>query len=359
MISLKRFLDKEPSGIQLSALGPQEILPTTIECYRSVLRAIGKSAVKGCPSIGASLECSLNDLEPYISTDSSSELLIDTTEKIEKKLGEWGGQTADHLKSKADEVKQLLLALAHTAQLVGEKNNCYTDNFKGLTSRLETIVDLDDLTQIRSSLVDRLTELKSSVEQMTRESRMLVAQLRAEVTTYENRLKTVEQLILKDELTGVDNRRSIEDRIQFNINNGQTFCVAMIDLNGFKAINDKYGHIAGDDLLRQFARELQINTRSATDVVGRWGGDEFLVLVSSDMAGASLHTNRIRDWVFGKYTLQRGDKSQTVDIYMEASIGLAQWNPGDTLQYLIAQADAAMYRDKQNPRITKRSLASA
>jgi len=358
MISLKRFLDMQ-SGPQVVELEPEELLATTKDCYRSVLLAVGKSAVEGCPAVGAELESNLQGLERHISTDLTPEEMTKTKEQIETKLFEWGQHTAEHLKAKADEVKELLLALARTAESVGDRDQCYTNQFKGLTSRLETIVNLDDLTLIRASLVERLTELKNSVDQMTRDSQRLVAQLRAEVSTYETRLRTVEHLILKDDLTGVENRRSIEERIQFNISHCQSFCIAMIDLNDFKLINDAHGHLAGDDLLRQFARELQVNTRSASDIVGRWGGDEFLVLLSCDVAGASLHTERIRDWVFGKYTIQCGQRGLTANVYMDASIGLAPWTPGETMQQLIAKADAAMYQDKQKPRVPHPTLRTA
>lgn len=133
------------------------------------------------------------------------------------------------------------------------------------------------------------------------------------------------------------------------IENKMRFSVIMIDLNGFKQVNDKYGHLAGDDLLRQFAMELQMYTRSG-DMVGRWGGDEFVVLLSSDAAGAASHMDRIREWVFGKYTIHRGANKDATVVHMDASLGLAEWREGVTMQEVVAEADAAMYRDKNKSR---------
>jgi diguanylate cyclase len=242
-------------------------------------------------------------------------------------------------------VKELLLALAKTAESVGSRDKGYSTKFSELTGRLEKVAHLKDLTQIRSSLVEQVSELKRNVDQMTRENQQLVAQLRAEVSIYETRLKSVEHLALKDQLTSLANRRSIEERIQWNIENSQECCVAMIDLDRFKQVNDKYGHVAGDDLLKQFATELQLNTRSG-DLVGRWGGDEFVVVLSCNLTAAKAHGERVQQWVLGKYTLHSGSKAPIV-LQVDASIGTAQWRGGQTMAQLIAEADENMYLEKK------------
>ena len=171
-----------------------------------------------------------------------------------------------------------------------------------------------------------------------------MAHLRAEVSTYETRLKAAENLALKDQLTNLANRRCIEERMQAYIESGREFCVAMIDINDFKQVNDSYGHVAGDDLLKQFAKELQTSMR-AGDPVGRWGGDEFILAMTCDLQAAKAHIDRTRQWVCGKYTIC-GAKSPPVVVQVTASIGAAAWRPGDSMKHLLAEADAAMYRDK-------------
>jgi diguanylate cyclase (GGDEF)-like protein len=242
-------------------------------------------------------------------------------------------------------VTELLIALAKTAESVGDQTQGQTSQFRELSVRLESIAVLDDLAEIRSSLVRRVSELKDSVDRMNRDNEHLVSRLHAQVTQYETRLREVEHLVLKDELTGVANRRSVEERIQRYIANRQTFCVVMLDLNGFKQINDRHGHLAGDQLLRQFSAELKTITRTG-DIVGRWGGDEFVVLLSCDAAGARVHTDRIREWVFGKYTLEKGDRQKSLEVRVEAAMGVAQWHAGDSMERVIAAADAAMYHNK-------------
>ena len=345
MISLKKYLDMNTPGLLESEPDSNEqLLAATLESYRSALRAISKSAVQACPALGSDLERGLANLESCLSNDPTPEVVKQTEEQVEDQLQKWGGQTAEHFKGKADEVKELLIMLARTAESVGERDQRYTKQFGDLTAGLRTIANLEDLTQIRSSLVQKATELKNCVDQMAQDSQDSLAQLRSKVSVYETKLKAVEQLALKDTLTGLANRRSVETRMEWRIAQKQTFCVVILDLNRFKQVNDAYGHPVGDDLLKQFSQELRSNVRSA-DLAGRWGGDEFILVLGCDLAGAKSQVERMQKWVFGKYTIQTGTDALTVQV--EASIGLAQWQPGQTVQEVIDQADAAMYRDKQ------------
>jgi diguanylate cyclase (GGDEF)-like protein len=345
MISLKKYLDMDKADVLVAEPEPEGLFPAMLQSYCAVLGAIGKTASQISPALGADLESNLQRLEHRVAFNTSADSVQKVEKQVEVQLQEWGGRVSDHLKAKADEVREILVALAKTAESVGSWDHGYSSQFKEVTGRLEKIADLDDLTQIRSSLVKQVSELKSNVDQMTRSSKELVAHLRAEVSIYETKLKTAEQLSLRDDLTRVANRRSVEERIRWSIESRQTFCVIMLDLNGFKQVNDEHGHLAGDDLLKQFAVELQSNTRSG-DLVGRWGGDEFIVVLSSDPAGTTAHVDRIRKWVFGKYTIHDGTGSDGKVVFIDASIGVAEWKPGKTLQSLIAEADGIMYKDK-------------
>ena len=145
-------------------------------------------------------------------------------------------------------------------------------------------------------------------------------------------------------LTGLDNRQGVESKVQWRIAAQQRFCVAMLDLNGFKEVNDLYGHEAGDDLPRQFSSELRSTSRIA-DVVGRWGGDEFIVVLGGTLADAQARMQRIQEWVLGSYTVENLPDESRID--MTAAVGLAEWHPGETFNELVARADALMYQEKK------------
>ena len=350
MISLKKYLDSN-SSTAVAAAEPEpaaDLTAPAMESYRGVLLAVGKSAIEISPALGTELDNNLRGLERRLSVGYTADSLHKSVKQVEVQLHEWSSRTAELLKKQSDDVKELLVALAKAAESVGNRDQGYTTKFKALTGRLERIADLNDLTQIRSSIVERVAELKDAAEQMARDNRQLVAHLQSEVSTYETRLRSVEHLALKDPLTGLANRRSLEERIQWNIDNSQQFSVVMLDLNRFKPVNDIHGHLVGDELLKQFAMELQLNTRSG-DLVGRWGGDEFLVVLNCGAQAALAHLARLREWVFGKYTIRHAGK-EPITVEMDASIGTAEWHSGVPLQELIAEADEAMYIDKHRSR---------
>jgi diguanylate cyclase (GGDEF)-like protein len=181
---------------------------------------------------------------------------------------------------------------------------------------------------------------------MAQESRTLVAELKNEVSSYKSKLKQAEDLASTDELTGVANRRGIESFILSNIDKSALFTVVMFDLNEFKGINDTFGHIAGDEILKQFAKGLRSCTRDQ-DLVGRLGGDEFIAVMTCGESRARSMLGKIRDNVFTRYML-RDDKGNFLSsIQVNASVGVAEWQAGETIQQVIARADAAMYMNKE------------
>ena len=154
--------------------------------------------------------------------------------------------------------------------------------------------------------------------------------------------KQLAVLASRDTLTGLANRRFIETHLDSLVRRGIPFMAIYIDLNGFKKINDTYGHSAGDDLLKQVGTRLRAAFRS-TDVVGRWGGDEFVALgdVSTDV---QLNISRIKEGLAGDFLVTKGDGHHRVRI--GAAVGVAAWKPGDTAAELLRRADLEMYEEK-------------
>lgn len=341
MISLKRYLDSHQPAAEA---GPSTSL---LDAYRSALTAMGMCAVKAIPGLGDDLQRTLTGLGRELSESSDGELLARTESGVTQALQHWGDQAHENLQQKTGDVKELLVVLARTAATIASSDTRYSKQFDDFTARLERIANLEDLTQVRRSLVRSAAELKSCVEQMSKSTRDSVAQLQADVVTYQTKLEETEQLASRDGLTGLFNRAKIVKHVEERMAAGRPFSVAMIDLNGFKQVNDRLGHAAGDDLLKQFSTELRSNARPS-DLVCRWGGDEFLLVLDCTNRDAAAHIERIQKWVVGDYTIEGATGRQKV--HLDAAIGLGEWAPGKTMRDVVGEADAAMYKKKGDRR---------
>ncbi len=152
---------------------------------------------------------------------------------------------------------------------------------------------------------------------------------------------------LHDRLTGLYNRGKTEDRLRQEIARssryGNTFSLILFDVDHFKLVNDRFGHNAGDDVLVEVATQLSNNIRVA-DFIGRWGGEEFLVILpeTSLESGGEVAEN-LRMHV-AQQTFPIPDGGVTV------SAGVSAYLPGDSIQDLVKRADAALYLAKEDGR---------
>jgi len=160
----------------------------------------------------------------------------------------------------------------------------------------------------------------------------------------EVRTEEVYKLAVLDPLTGLYNRRSGEQRLAQEMSrsarNGRPLTILALDLDDLKQINDKYGHPAGDELIRRFAERLHKATRGS-DVPIRMGGDEFLVLLPEcKPEGIRAVLNRLGG-------LQVECRGQMVDVSFSA--GWTNFAPGESAEELIRRADDALYANKRDP----------
>lgn len=194
---------------------------------------------------------------------------------------------------------------------------------------------------------DEIARLARAFDEMTQAVGDNTGRLEAMVA---ERTQKLEQLAQHDPLTSVLNRRGFEEAFAREQNraqrNGKACGLVIVDLDRFKLVNDDYGHHAGDEVLIACARRM-LSTLRSYDACARWGGDEFILLIS-DCTAESLAA------VAGKIaTLLRASPVALSDgraVPMTASLGAAMARPRDSLTDAAARADAALYQVKRNGR---------
>lgn len=158
-------------------------------------------------------------------------------------------------------------------------------------------------------------------------------------------LAQIERLASIDDLTGLDNRRSLMQwlaaQMALHERTGQPLCVALLDVDHFKRVNDTFGHAAGDRVLQRFAREA-LSTLGSADRLGRYGGEEFiLVLPATSLRESETPLERIRQGIADSDWSEINPRMR-----ITVTIGATEYRSGETVEELLQRADAALYQGK-------------
>jgi diguanylate cyclase len=213
------------------------------------------------------------------------------------------------------------------------------------------------------SKADNISELNSILDEVLKETRMVQAEAlkardkmvlaRQEVQDAESRIHALEaklqhlsELVREDQLTGSLNRRGLDDVFERETarsdRRGTPLCIAVLDLDDFKKLNDTYGHIAGDAALKHLVKIVKETLRSM-DVIARFGGEEFLILMPETTIEAAASTmTRLQRELTKHFFLHDNDK-----VLITFSAGVALRRPNEEQTELVKRADKAMYTAKQ------------
>ena len=202
----------------------------------------------------------------------------------------------------------------------------------------------DQLARERVATLKAEFELQR-VQQARALERLRNRELTAAYAKLEERANTLTHLSLRDGLTGLFNRRHFDEVLALELaraqSSGHPLSLALLDIDHFKRINDGFSHVVGDAVLRQVSQVISHELRQA-DIAARYGGEEFaLILPHTSLEGARIAGEKVRvaiataDW--SKFTPGAG---------VTASLGLAQWSPGESPVDLVQRADLALYSAK-------------
>ncbi|MBU1172560.1 MAG: GGDEF domain-containing protein [Proteobacteria bacterium] len=176
------------------------------------------------------------------------------------------------------------------------------------------------------------------------------------ISSFKNTLNTIlkindlEKTVTTDPLTGCYNRRALNDLLDRTINNAQRYkrdvSLIMMDIDFFKSINDTHGHLFGDKVLQAISHEIHGFIRKG-DFLARYGGEEFVVVLPETSLSVAVEITHRLKWKIENLRLQTPTKG---DLKVTASYGVSSLNQGDNSQSLLSEADAMLYRSKENGR---------
>ncbi len=212
--------------------------------------------------------------------------------------------------------------------------------------KAKNIVELNTiLDEVMQDTRTMQTEALRSRDEMVA-AREEVQQAEAKIQELESKLEELSELALEDGLTGSLNRRGLDDAFEREMARAERrkspLCVALLDLDDFKRLNDTYGHSAGDGALKHLVQIIKDTLRSM-DVVGRFGGEEFLiVLPDTDLPDAVRTITRLQRELTKRIFMHDNSK-----VLITFSAGVALRAPGEAQAALVGRADAALYKAKR------------
>ncbi|SFQ75146.1 diguanylate cyclase [Pseudomonas sp. NFPP07] len=246
---------------------------------------------------------------------------------------------------------------ADSSSAAREMDTQIREQVDGLQSSVQEAADLDDLKQVLESHLEGLLgtmdhhqkqrdEREKEVAARLQSLAERVSSMEQEAQGYREHLEEQRQKALIDPLTGLPNRAAWSERLEHEVaqwqQHGNTLLLAMLDLDHFKRINDNYGHLAGDKVLKIIAGVLRKRLRG-NDFIARFGGEEFVLLIPDTTwpVGARL-AETLRAAIEACPFHFKGER-----VTITMSIGMSAFKPGERSDLVLKRADQALYRAKE------------
>ncbi len=288
-----------------------------------------------------------------------AEVLGEAGRRLERERAELEGFLAQ-LDDRLQELDGFVRSQDEAREAAREDGRALDEAVRGHVEGIEdSLREAHDLAALRRAVGERLEHVREHLarfrereEARYRQAREEAERLRGRIDALEReaaglreRLREERELALTDPLTGLPNRLAYEERIAQEHARWKRFAtplsLVVVDVDHFKAINDRYGHRAGDKVLRALGRLLRGRLRE-TDLAARYGGEEFvLVLPGADREAAAAVADEIRRAVAGY-----GFHYQGEPVRVTVSCGVAAFGEGDTPERVFERADAALYAAK-------------
>ena len=247
-------------------------------------------------------------------------------------------------------VKNMMMTFIDRLGAVATSTGDFHEKMGGYSEKIRAAHDIGELNQILDEVLKETRAVQS--EALKARDNMMVARqevqdAEARIHALEAKLQHLSELVREDQLTGSLNRRGLDDVFERETaradRRGTPLCIAVLDLDDFKKLNDTLGHIAGDNALKHLVRVVKDTLRSM-DVIARFGGEEFLILLPETTIEAATATmTRLQRELTRHFFMHENEK-----VLITFSAGVALRRPNESQIELVKRADEAMYRAKKS-----------
>ena len=278
-----------------------------------------------------------------------SQRAIDDAERRLKEVLFKQSQLKASLSEARDAIKQMLAGFVDHLADFAEATSEYHDKIEGCAEKISSANDISELESVLGEVMRETRTIQINAQRSRDELRSTqkkVEESELRIKELERELETTGDLVRHDQLTGVLNRRGLEDIFNKEIGRSKrhdtVMCVALLDIDNFKKLNDSLGHDVGDQALIHLATVCR-ETLRPQDTVARFGGEEFIILLpETPLNDAVIAMTRLQRELTKKFFLSGNEK-----VLITFSAGVTQMQNEDTQASVIKRADTAMYEAKR------------
>jgi diguanylate cyclase len=287
-------------------------------------------------------------VQELISGPLSHAALLDATRSLKEVIYKQG--VLKHSLSEAKvSMKNMMITFIDRLGAVAASTGNYHEKISGYAEKISKAQGIPELNRILEDVmhetkIAQTEALRSRDEMMAARQEVQAAESR--IHELEKQLEEMSELVREDQLTGSLNRRGLDDVFEREFARAERrnspLCIALLDLDDFKKLNDTYGHTTGDEALIHLVRVVK-DTLRTMDVIGRFGGEEFLiVLPDTSLEEAAQTVTRVQRELTKRIFMYNNEK-----LLMTFSAGVALRQPGEDQTTMIQRADAALYKAKR------------
>jgi diguanylate cyclase (GGDEF)-like protein len=319
------------------------------KAYLDLTKALPKAALPANPALSGQCQGELEKLAALLgetpalpAIGEAGKLALDQLEAIYH-----SNRTA--VEERDNALKDVVASVADAISSFkghGERNE---NNLGRLADEFDSLSRVDSVTELRRRLRDQVGKLRHAAHEMRQENINAAQQFASQISSYQQRLEAARKDSGVDRLTGLGSRREAEQHLRGLPARPGPVTLLLLDIKGFRHINDQYGALFGDKLLRALAGGLQSRFPREGSVF-RWGADQFLVIAEGSLASC---TEECRDFC---HRFAVGGRSQTTladgsKIMLAAAVafGATQYGTGDSVEELIRRVHASLDQNRNRP----------
>jgi diguanylate cyclase len=352
----------EPTLSQASDTGA---LSMAVDRLLATLAQLAGSVLEAEPDVTSTFITRLDACRRVLRDPASGRSTAEALDTAIRSIEHFIKSSGRYVAAREAELTEMIRILHEAARLMAGQSSNFNEELLETSEKLHKVIQLDDIRELKRHLSAEVATLRLAVEEKQRRDAESAASLSNRLEELQTQLVKAEEEASLDPLTKIANRGTFDQVFARMIANARAtkmpLSVAMVDIDGFKSINDTHGHQIGDRVLLCAAMWLGKGLRH-TDFLARYGGEEFAVILK-DARLTEIHTRMTQVLAeIASRSFEYGEAGKTRTVQFTASAGVAELAPSESAEQFLRRADEALYAAKRAGRnlvvSKKRSLLS-